>query len=183
MKMAQVKLNKGNKWRWRLLGIVIFFACIVVCFFSAESLKHSFAIRSQPTYAGHSLAYWTEKLLQYDDPLRRLPTNAPSVIAIKSIGPEAVPFLIGWLKTPLPTTSQDQQPNLYRRAIAFAQTNLLHTGQEELPPRRSVVVAFRVLGEAADDAIPGLSNLLSSASVGMSRRGTKMVAASREENN
>ncbi|MCA9031634.1 MAG: HEAT repeat domain-containing protein [Planctomycetaceae bacterium] len=97
---------------------------------------------SEPTYNGKSLSEWLDE---------RRPTPAGPIVltdeaelAVRKIGPEAIPFLLDWVQRTDSTTSQSLR---YRVGIPIPLNDVW---------RARGLYGFRALGDAAEPAIPEL---------------------------
>jgi hypothetical protein len=96
----------------------------------------------EPDYKGKVLSQWAAELDPYeqDDGRFSPPSAAPAVIALREIGPRAVPYLLKWL-------------SMHEAADAHP----------AIPSFDQLVEVFTVLGDAAESAIPELSKIATGA--------------------
>jgi HEAT repeat protein len=92
----------------------------------------------EPDYKGKVLSQWAAELDPYeqDDGGFSPPSAAPAVIALREIGPRAVPYLLKWI-----STYEAANPN------------------PAIPSFDQIIEVFSILGAAAESAIPELSKI------------------------
>jgi len=119
-----------------------------------ESLREIFS--SEPKYQGHTFTYWMEHWNAYQPG-----ANSETEVALRTMGPEAIPYLVDWIKQP-----PNYGPGLSRPKWALAVFKMLGPqaraavpdlvqaiGQNSSYPERALVCIGR-------DAIPALTNRL-----------------------
>jgi len=134
---------------------------MVVCFGGWWVVNPS---NDEPSYNGHPLSYWAQQVEPdpAGNPYRPVRFTAESAAAVRAIGTNAIPTLLQWMSTPygglraevLKLTEKNSIP--YRARLWLA-SNFLKSYRPDL-----AILAFRVLGDGATNAIPSLAQMLHS---------------------
>jgi hypothetical protein len=113
-------------------------------------LAHQFFQLREPEYAGRSLSSWLS--------IHQYPAKYQAEIAIKHIGTNAFPVLIGWLAS---STEGPMKTKLIQFLEAHPKVSI-HVERAERK-RIKALRTFQILGPMAKPAVPALINLFTHA--------------------
>jgi hypothetical protein len=151
-------VTKGKK-------LLIMLGCLVGGLALACTLLLAFQPR-EPQYKGRTLSEWTQAYSVYGVPT---PQADAADEAIRSIGTNALPHLLRWIRYELPP---------WRRSLAkITPTRLLPWVLQTTPNARAnlAVLAFKALGPAASSAVPELIRIAQSQPSGEHRERARMA--------
>lgn len=125
----------------------------------------------EPAYHWKPLSHWVMALGNYDRDEGGFhpPADADVVVALRAIGPAAVPFLLKWLSVPAEDFNDgiplaNPKPTLLSKARDLKEWLIpWHSSKPDPPSKENVVMVFRVLGLEVKSAIPELAKLANAA--------------------
>lgn len=131
----------------------------------------------EPVYQGKPLSSWMMELeldkYYGDDGNFHAPADAQEVMALDTIGPAAVPYLVKWLSVkehfynPGLPSIYGAKPPLLSRLRELKDRIVPPKPAPEPPSKDDVVLAFRLLGPEVKSAIPELAKLANAAARSM----------------
>ena len=109
--------------------------------------------RHEPSYQGRDLSAWLRDL-----EAEQMEKRAVAADAVKHIGPQAVPFLVERLKSPIPALKRETRLEEWRRRIL--EWLAKQSPGKRSDPRAEALAGFDALGPAAKDGLQALEKLL-----------------------